>query len=95
MQRKFDFAESFEELSGQGAYEMWYSFLFLFGMYSRILVHKFLVHLRTVYASPQKQAGLLIIVIVKTRCLSTAMEVQYDDADDIMTAVMLMMVKIQ
>ena len=44
------FAESFD--GGKGAFEMRHSFLYFFGTHFRIFVHKFLVHLRTVYASP-------------------------------------------
>ena len=51
-----NFAESFEEPSGKGAFEMR---LYFFSLV-RIFVRKFLVHLRTVYASPQKLARPLL-----------------------------------
>ena len=45
----------FDKISGKGAFEIQHSFLFVFvGMLFWIIVCKFLVHLRTVYASPQK-----------------------------------------
>ena len=48
------FAESFD--GRKGAFEMRHSFFSFVGMYIQIFVRKFLVHLRTVYASPQKLA---------------------------------------
>ena len=41
---------------GKGAFEMRQSFLYFVGTHFRIFVRKFLVHLRTVYASLQKLA---------------------------------------
>ena len=57
--RTFDFAESFDEPGGKGAFEMRHpvNSLFLFvGTHFRILFRTFIVHLRTVYASPKKLA---------------------------------------
>ena len=47
-----------DELSGKGAFEMRHFSLHFFSLVciSRIFVFKFLVHLRTVYESPQKLA---------------------------------------
>ena len=55
-------AELFDGLGGKGAFEMCYSFLYFVGMHFWIFVHKFFVHLRTVYASPEKLARLLTVI---------------------------------
>ena len=52
--------ESFD--GGKGAFEMRHSFLYFVGTHFRIFVRKFLVHLRTVYASLQKLARPLNMV---------------------------------
>ena len=59
--RRF-FAESFDEPGSKGAFEMRHLFLlFIFvGTHFRVFVRKFSVHLRAVYASPQKLARPLI-----------------------------------
>ena len=49
-------SESFD--GGKVPFEMRHPFLYFVGSHFRIFVHKFLVHLRTVYASPQKLARL-------------------------------------
>ena len=55
------FAESFDEPGGKGAFEVPRSFLFFFSLYThlQIFARKFLVDLRTVYASPQNPARSL------------------------------------
>ena len=53
----FYFAELSDESSGRGALEEHHSFLFFFiGTHFWMFVHKWLFHLRTVYASAQKLA---------------------------------------
>ena len=52
-EQHFKYRESF---GGKGPFEMRHSFLYFVGMHFRIFVRKFLVHLRTAYASPQKLA---------------------------------------
>ena len=62
------FAESFA--GGKGAFEMRHSFLYFVGTLFRIFVRKFLVHVRTVYASPQELARPLLIYAVECRVCS-------------------------
>ena len=67
------FAQSFDEPGGKGTFEVPHSCLYLVSLVriSELCVRKFVVHLRAVYASPQKLARPLRPALLDSRSTGT------------------------